>query len=371
MNGRERFQRVMHFEPVDRVPNIEVGAWRQTVARWCAEGMPADTGLEEGALTFNGNDFFRLDRQLCINLSAAMMPGFEPEVIDEDDRTVTARNRDGAVTRGMKDGSSMAQYLSFAVQNRADFEAVKRHYDPSTPGRYPDDWAEIVAAASHADSPVWGPAIGSVGFFSMMRRWMGTENACTIFYDDPGLAHDMCEFIADFAVQLLSRAVSEVKLDYFMWFEDYSFKTGPLVSPAIFKEFLRDRYRRVNDLLRAAGIDAVFLDTDGDPRVLLPLLLDAGVNGTYPIECAANMDPVALRREYGRELLLWGGIDKRVLARGKPAIDRELTAKLPPLLAEGGYLPMLDHLAPPDIPYCNWLHYLDVKRRLLRGRDGA
>ena len=365
MNGRERFQRVMHYEPVDRVPNIEVGAWTQTVPRWRAEGMPDGTGLEQSALTFNGSGFFRLDRQLCINLSVAMMPAFGPETIEEDDLTVTARNQDGAVTRGMKDGSSMAQYLAFAVRDRKDFEAIRQRYDPGAPERYPDDWARIVTEASRPDCPVWGPGIGGVGFYSMMRRWMGTENACTIFYDDPRLAHEMCEFIADFTLRWLDRALAEVKLDYFMWWEDFSFKTGPLVSPTIFRTFLLDRYRRVNDALRAAGIDIIFLDTDGDPRVLLPLLLDAGVNGTYPIECAANMNPVALRREYGRELLLWGGIDKRALARDKTAIDRELEAKLPPLLDEGGYIPMLDHLAPPDVPYANWVHYLERKRELL------
>jgi len=371
MNPRERFARCCRFQEVDQAPNIEVGVWGQSVTRWLAEGMPAGTGLEESWLTFNGNAFFGLDRQMCTNLSVAMMPAPKSEVIEEDDRTVTARNSDGAVTRGMKDGSSMAQYLSFAVRNREDFEALRHRYDPDTPDRYPEDWASIVAAARQADCPVWGPGIGSVGFFSMMRRWMGTENACTIFYDDPALAHDMCEFITEFALRLLTPALQQVRLDYFMWWEDFSFKTGPLVSPTIFTEFLQERYRRVNDMLRAAGIDVIFLDTDGDPRVLLPLLLEAGVNGTYPIECAANMDPVALQREYGRDLLLWGGIDKRALARDTSAIDRELQAKLPPLLAEGGYIPMLDHLAPPDIPYENWLYYLDLKRRLLQGRDGA
>ena len=67
------------------------------------------------------------------------------------------------------------------------------------------------------------------------------------------------------------------------------------------------------------------------------------------------------------ELLLWGGIDKRVLALDRKAIDRELNAKLPPLLSEGGYIPTLDHLAPPDIPYANWLYYLERKKRLLEG----
>jgi uroporphyrinogen decarboxylase len=367
MTGRERFQRYMRYQPVDRAPNIEVGAWTQTVDRWRGEGMPPGTGLEESIITFNGNEFFGLDPQMDLDLRIAPLPGFEPEILEEDERVIVSRSDWGVVTRTLKDGSSMGEYLAFPVRGRQDFEAMRRRYDPASPGRYPSGWPEFVRTAQAAHCPVWGPGIGSIGFFSMLRSWMGTENACTIFYDDAPLAHEMCEFIADFTVALLAPALREVRLDYFLWWEDFSFKTGPLISPATFREFLLPRYRRCNEALRAADTEVIFLDTDGNPTVLLPLLLEAGVNGTYPIECAAGMDPLVLRREFGRDLLMWGGVDKRVLARGEADIRAELLRKLPPLLEDGGYLPQLDHLAPPDIPYRNWLYYLDCKRRLLEG----
>jgi uroporphyrinogen decarboxylase len=101
-------------------------------------------------------------------------------------------------------------------------------------------------------------------------------------------------------------------------------------------------------------------------------MLDAGFNCLYPCEqCNEGMHPLALRREYGRALSLWGGIDKRALARSRREIEDELTSKLPALLEEGGYIPQLDHLAPPDIPYDNWRYYLAVKRRLLETGSSA
>ena len=221
-----------------------------------------------------------------------MIPGFPSEIVDEDERTVTARNGDGVTLRSMKCGSSMPQYISWPVTGREDFETLKPRYDPSRPERYPKDWDDLVAWAPTRDCPLWGPGIGSVGFYSMLRRWMGTENACTVFYDDPALAEEMLEFIAEFTIRAMERALADVELDYFMWWEDFAFKNGPLVSPGIFKRFLLPRYRRVNEVLRRHGIDVIFLDSDGDPRVFIPLLLEAGVNGTYPIEAAAGMDPV-------------------------------------------------------------------------------
>jgi uroporphyrinogen decarboxylase len=72
-----------------------------------------------------------------------------------------------------------------------------------------------------------------------------------------------------------------------------------------------------------------------------------------------------LRKEYGRDLAMTGGLDKRVLARDKDAIERELTAKLPVLLPQGGYIPELDHSFPPDVPWENFRYYAERKRELI------
>ena len=128
-------------------------------------------------------------------------------------------------------------------------------------------------------------------------------------------------------------------------------------------------YRKVNDVLCSAGIDLIMIDTDGDPRVLIPLLLESGINCLYPLEqCNEGMHPAVLRREYGHDLLLWGGIDKRELTKGKKEIDLELQSKIPALLDDGGFIPQLDHLAPPDISYDNWCYYLQEKACLLEKR---
>jgi uroporphyrinogen decarboxylase len=269
--------------------------------------------------------------------------------------------------QGMKDGSSMPKYISFPVRTKGDFADIRRRYDAASPGRIPDHWDRVKRDAQTGLYPVWGPGIGSIGLYSRMRIWMGTENACTVFYDDPPLANEMTDFIADFIVDVMKRALKEISIDLFLWFEDFSFKNGPLVSPWIFREFLLPRYKRVNDWLRERNIDLIMIDTDGDPRALIPLLLESGINCLCPLEqCKEEMSPVRIRGEYGRDLVLWGGIDKRALARDEKAIDDELYSKIPPLIEEGGFIPGLDHTAPPDIPYKNWLYYLEQKRKLLR-----
>jgi uroporphyrinogen decarboxylase len=142
------------------------------------------------------------------------------------------------------------------------------------------------------------------------------------------------------------------------------------VSPELFKQFLLPRYRRVNDLLRAHGVSNIFVHVKGNLSALLPVFIEAGFTGLGPLECDAGLDPVKIRTEYGHDLQMMGGVDTRVLTQDKQAIKDELLYKIPDLIADGGYLPGLDQPASPDIPYANWLYYLELKRKLLAGEGG-
>jgi uroporphyrinogen-III decarboxylase len=142
-----------------------------------------------------------------------------------------------------------------------------------------------------------------------------------------------------------------------MW-EDMAYKTGPHLSPAMFRRFMLKPYQKITSCLRDHGVDLIFVDCDGNPEALVPLWLEGGVNGIYPLERAAGVDPVEWRRKYGRELRLIGGIDKRAMAAGPEAIDAELE-HVAPLLQDGGYIPWCDHLVPPDVPLQNYLYYLE------------
>ena len=74
-----------------------------------------------------------------------------------------------------------------------------------------------------------------------------------------------------------------------------------------------------------------------------------------PLRCTGRMS-----------LRLWGGVDKRELAKGPREIDAHLQA-LAPLIEEGGFIPTVDHSVPPDISWPNFQHYLETKQKLLRG----
>jgi len=368
MNDRERFINVMEFKPVDRVPNYELGVWGQTIERWYKEGLPEDVCYWNW---FEGEPFFHIDRRAFAPINVWMVPPFDEEIIEETDRYIVYRHSNGIITKALKEGTvrgtrpSMDQYLEFPVKNRRSFEEIKKRYNPKSPIRYPLWWDEMVRIWENRDYPLCLFINGCIGLYSQLRSWVGTENISYLFYDDPALVEEMVEFIADFIIEVSDKALKDVQFDYFNFFEDFAGKGGPLISPQLFKKFLFKHYRRIIDHFRKYGIKYFWLDSDGDTRPLIPLMIEVGINCHWPLEQASGMDPLELRRKYGRDLVLCGGIDKRALIKDKKAIEEELYTKIPPLLESGGYIPHLDHVFPPDIPYENFLYYMELKMKII------
>jgi len=134
----------------------------------------------------------------------------------------------------------------------------------------------------------------------------------------------------------------------------------------MFREFMLPHYRKLTDFFRSNDIDTIIVDSDGDIRLLIPLLLEGGVNGIWPLEVTAGMDVVSLRKEYGKSLVLVAGIDKRIVACGdRDAIRQEVARKVPYLKEEGGHVVGLDHLVPPDTPLEAFECYVSVLKKYL------
>jgi uroporphyrinogen-III decarboxylase len=197
---------------------------------------------------------------------------------------------------------------------------------------------------------------------------MGTENLSLAFYDQPALIHEILDFMVEFFMQVTERALTEVEVDVCNLNEDFAYKTGPLLSPKVLTTFFVPRYKRFFEFLRRHGVKVIEMDSDGNTEVLLPLLLDCGINYHWPLEAAAGMEPLKLRKKYGKALALSGGIDKRELSKDKKAIEVELRHKITPMLEIGGYIPTVDHTVPPDVPLENFLYYLELKRQIAEGK---
>lgn len=372
MNNRERFKAIMHFKSPDRYLNSEIGVWEQNIDKWEKEGMPK--GAIKNIIMMFEDDHFGLDihKELPVEVMRPY-PFIDKEIISEDGRHEIFIDEFGIKRKGLKEGSakgmslSMDQILESPVKDRDSWHKWKERFIGNYDKRYPYNWKEEVDKWRKRDYILFAPGLAQVSFYGFLRNLMGTEGASYIFYDDPVLVEEIFDFLTDYFIKILRKILEKVEIDWFMYWEDMSYKNGPLISPKMVKKYMVPRYKKINEFLNSFGVDIIFLDTDGNLDELLPLFIESGINGTFPIEVNAGNDVVKLRKKYGKDLLIFGGIDKMVLPKGKREIREEVYSKIVPIIDKGGYIPTIDHLIPPDVPYENFLYYLEVKGRALKG----
>jgi hypothetical protein len=367
----ERFIDCMEYESSLPRPNHELGVWPQTAERWIGEAPEAVSGFTWN--WFWGEDGLGLDRRDYVPINYGFLPPYEPELIEETDRYEVRRNHLGVVTRALKEGSvhggrmSMDQYLSFPVEGPEDFPDVRRRLTPAVPERYPADLDERIEAWRRRNIPlVLGTNCAANGFYWRARELMGTEALSFAWYDEPALMHEMMETYADLIIETSVPVLERIDVEYFTLNEDLSMKAGPLLSPRTYAEFILPHLRRMVETFKGLDVRYFAIDTDGDPTLLIPHFLDAGVDIVWPIERASNVSPQEWRLRFGRQLRLWGGVDKRVLPRGPEAIRAHLREFIP-LIEEGGFIPTIDHTVPPDVTWDSFRYYMDAKRALLAG----
>lgn len=372
MTPLERFHACMNYQPADRVPNHEVGVWVQTKQRWREEGLATDDMHWDW---FVGEPRWDLDPREYIDVNFAMVPPYEEKVLSTDGETEIIQRANGVISKALITGAaegmrmSMDEYLSFPVTTPADFQALKKRFRAACPVRYPAHWQDFLLKGwgLRQHPLVLGRNCSTLGYYWRARDWMGTENLSYAWYDEPAMMHEMMEFVTDFTIET-ARPILEagVKPDYVFINEDLSMKNGPLLSPETYRTFIFPELKRLVAWLKANGVQRVIIDSDGNCELIIPFFMEAGVDAIWPMERASDMDPLALRKKFGRSLRLWGGVDKRELAKDHAAIDAHLRT-LQPLIADGGFIPTVDHLVPPDVPLANFEHYMRRKHQLLRG----
>jgi len=357
LTNRERFRRVMHYQNVDRIPNFEFGYWDETLPTWHSQGLPPEIDNEEKAYKFFGIDSYKY-----IPIKNGLIPQFEQKVLKETQEYMIIIDAEGIKCQVFKNGSStIPHYLEYPIKNKDDWERFKERLDPNDPARYPENWDEIVLELQKRDYPV---CIHCGSLLGKLRDWMGFENIALAFYDMPDLVDEMIEYMTDFSIKLMEKALKDVEVDFALGWEDIAFNNGPIISPQMFKEFLVPRYKKISDFLHKYGVDIIGTDCDGNIMPIVELWLEAGFNLMFPVEVHAGTDPIVLKKLYGDSIRLMGGVDKTKLQGSKEDILNELK-RLEKVVEQGGFIPHIDHRCPPDVPYENYLYYLENKKAML------
>lgn len=234
--------------------------------------------------------------------------------------------------------------------------------DPAAPGRF--DIARERAARYGASHALLG--IVECTVFEMAWNLVGLEQ----FLADMALGRDyvgpLLDAVAEYSTSI-GLALIDLGADAVLTGDDIGMDRGPMLSPRMWRQWLKPRLQRVLDAYRAARPDVILAyHSCGSILPFIGELAEMGVEVLNPVQVTARgMEPAALKAAHGQRLAFCGAIDQReVLPHGTPAeVEAEVRRRIAELGPGGGYLAAPTHDIQADTPVENVLALFEAVRR--------
>jgi hypothetical protein len=322
MNARERFQRLVRGQQVDRMFYLEEPIRKEVLERWYEEGLSRSVGVE------NYLDFFGLDRYVYLHLPLRPPRG--------------------------------------RLRSAGDFGRLENHYlKRSETFQHPAFWQEEAKRRRHRDFPLG--FMGWRGFlqplFTRNQEWQSLQDVLLALYDFPNLVKSALDLVTACYVEIIELAAEYLDPDFGIISEPIASRSSPVISPSMIDQFLVPCYRKIVDCFHGLEIRPVIFRSWCNVTSLIPLILKAGIDAVWIGQGADLINYQRLRTEHP-DLLLIGGLDADALAESPQAIREEVSNKLPNLLKRGRYLPTIDDNPRENVPYRNYQFYRSLLREV-------
>ena len=349
MTSHERFKRMFEHREADRVPIVD-NPWGATLERWQREGMPPGV---------NWADYFGLDRVAGISVDNS--PRFEVKTLEQTDQYRIWTTRWGATLKEWTHAGGTPEFLDFEITDPDSWSAAKKRM---TPTRDRVNWDSLKANyTTWREKGYWIEA-GLWFGFDVTHSWtVGTERLLIALIEQPEWCVDMFNTFLDVHLALLEMLwQAGYEFDAVRWPDDLGYKHSQFMSVKMYRELVKPVQRRACEWAHAKGVYTQ-LHSCGDVNPFVPEFIEIGIDALNPLEVKAGMDPLALKADYGNDLVLHGGINA-VLWDDIEAIEAEMTRVVPAMKASGGYIFSSDHSVPSAVSLENFRRITDLAKEL-------
>ena len=343
MSSRERVWKAFNHQIPDRVPldlgsrgsSLALGAYEEFKKRLgiTAPTQVLDKRLGLAAIDENILDRFHIDtRYVYMNPSRSWDPQIdlvEDSFIDE-----------WGVTLKRPQNGFYYDYVGYPIKEPTK-DALRRHPwpDPEDPSRY-EGLREVARGLYNK-----GFALGSYLKGSFETTWglRGFEVALMDIALNPIFFHELLDRVADILARMVERFLDEVGeyLQFFCITCDLGTQQSLIISPSNYRSFVRPYEKRIFDIIWKKSKAKVAQHSCGAIFKLIPDLIETGVEILNPIQTnARGMDTKLLKREFGRDLVFWGGLDaQKILPQETPSeVEKEVRRVIGDLSSGGGFL---------------------------------
>ncbi len=318
MTNRQRFHEIMHFGKPDRVPCLNEGIRKEVIKTWYRQGLSKRENI---------SDLFKTDPSYEIDLESF---------------------------------STLYEKLSF----------LRQQFNSEKLIRYLINWQKMIRLWRKKDHILF--LVVHRGFFLSMgvHTWRNFTEVISLLIDDPEFVRETLNTQGEYTAKLVGKILKNIDVDAIIFSEPIGGNEGPLISPTMYGEFVLKSYKPILDVVNKYGIDTIILRTYANIRILIPSILNNGFNCLWACETnSTDMDYRELRKEYGRDLRLIGGLDLDALRHDKATIRKEIEEKVPPLIASGGFIPIADGRVRKDIPFENYLYYRHLLTQIINNEN--
>jgi uroporphyrinogen decarboxylase len=364
MESRERASLALNHQEADRVPldlggtgltTIHIDAYQSL--RRHLDLLPTKVGIMAMA-----EQLAIVDQDLAERLQTdfrLVMPrpasGFRYEFHSEG-AYQAYKDEWGIGWRKPKDGGfyyDMYHHPLARADTLSDFQAY-RFPDPLDGERFDTLRAQAEAAVAMGKAVVLaGPCAGIVEVYAWLR---GFEQ----FYIDLAINHNYVAYMLDRMVEFKSafweRALEEVGdlIDVVIEADDLAGQQALLLSPATYRRLIKPRHRHLFRYVKDQAPVKLFLHSCGAVRPLIGDFIEAGIDILNPVQISAvGMDPRELKREFGQDLVFWGGgVDTQgILGTGTPEqVKEDVRRNIEALAPRGGFVFAAVHDIQANVP---------------------
>lgn len=349
MTTHERFSRIYQHREADRVP-ILGSPWETTIERWRREGMPADVDFA---------DYFGVDH--IAGVGGDNSPRYERKVLEETDDYIIVLDNWGTTAKNWKHASSTPHWMARTIVDRPSWEKAKARIQPT---RDRVDWKHLQTNYKTWREKRWWIHGGLwFGFDVTHARVVGTERLLMAMADDPEWVSDMFNTQLDTSLALLEMIwEAGYTFDAIAWCDDMGYRNGTFFSMEMYREILKPVQKRAINWAHEHGIYA-HLHSCGNINLLIPELVEIGLDALNPLEVKAGMDPVHLKQTYGKQLVFHGGLNA-MLWDHIDQIEAEIRRLMPILKKDGGYIFAEDHSIPNSVSLDNYRRIVELAKEL-------
>jgi uroporphyrinogen decarboxylase len=293
------------------------------------------------------------------------------------------RSQTGRIIAQMPRGALYFESAYFPwAENEADHDRLPEAMAecmwniPSPPGPLvdgPQGDRLLVAGARRLRANSDGAILGVFG--GNLMEWgqylYRNDNFLALLAADPNRAHDLLERLTQLHLTGLEKYLGLVGpyIDIIVFGDDLGMQTGPQISPRMYREFFKLRHGRLWQRAKELADVRVMLHSCGDIRLLLPDLIEAGLDAVNPVQISCKgMEAEGLKRDFGKDITFWGGgCDTQwLLSHGTPeAIREHVKLQVEIMRQGGGFVFQQVHNILADVPPQNIVAMFDTARSLV------